>query len=251
MELTKEIETAVSAASVCLLCRNSYLDGKPDENFRSLLNHLRDALFDSNSLATEPDRFRGHYPSVPPEFMGMTGASYHEKARAYAAEVYQRILNLLPFDIPPGSVSRDWEAICRDWPEIILSLAKIPEIDTSRLIDCLRNEATRSERFCKAEQAAVPPPVVPVTGKATVAARMLDLIKTPDTHTWSAREFATKLGCSAPSIVATPAWKQLATARGIAKLERVDESQRKGQGRKIDRHRKPKHDSSYNKGVRD
>ena len=32
-------------------------------------------------------------------------------------------------------------------------------------------------------------------GKATVAARMIDLIKDPATHTWTAEQFRLKVGC--------------------------------------------------------
>ena len=87
-----------------------------------------------------------------------------------------------------------------------------------------------------------------VTVEAKVAALVL---KDPSTHPWSSRKFATKLGCSSTAVFNTEVYQRLKTARGLAKLKRAEESQRKGQGRKADRHRKPKHDSSYNKGTRD
>lgn len=75
--------------------------------------------------------------------------------------------------------------------------------------------------------------------KATVAARMYDLIrKDLSTHTWTAREFATRLECSLGSVAATPAWKELVTAREMKRQHSVKEAQRRNPTGKPDWQRK-------------
>ena len=66
--------------------------------------------------------------------------------------------------------------------------------------------------------------------KATINARMIDLIHDPETHAWSSQKFAVKLGCSKSSIVATAAWKELATAREMARQDRATTTQRRREG---------------------
>jgi len=77
--------------------------------------------------------------------------------------------------------------------------------------------------------------------KATVAARMLDLVKDLATHTWTAEQFRQKLGCNSRStITATPAWKQLAVARESARLRQAEQAYKKGLEVKVDKRRRPK-----------
>jgi hypothetical protein len=86
--------------------------------------------------------------------------------------------------------------------------------------------------------------------KATVAARMIDLVRKPATHTWTAREFATRLSCSPGAVVATAAWKELMVAREMARQKRSAKAYRRNLSRKPDRRRKAKHSSTWDKGVR-
>lgn len=80
--------------------------------------------------------------------------------------------------------------------------------------------------------------------KATVAAQMFDLIRDSATHTWTAEQFRVKVGCNSRStITATPAWKQLAVARGMAALQAEEQAVKRGISRKSDRRRRPKHRS--------
>jgi len=66
-------------------------------------------------------------------------------------------------------------------------------------------------------------------GTATVAARMIDLLRDPRTHTWSARQFADKLGCAKSTVAETAAFRELRTAREMARLQRAAEKQEKHQ----------------------
>jgi hypothetical protein len=77
--------------------------------------------------------------------------------------------------------------------------------------------------------------------KATVAARMIDLIRRdPTTHTWTCRRFALKLNCKPSTVVATAAWKKLAVAREKVRLEREEQAYKKGLALKGDGRRRPK-----------
>ena len=70
-----------------------------------------------------------------------------------------------------------------------------------------------------------------------MAARMIDLIKDPATHTWTAEQFRQKLGCKSRSTVTnTPAWRQLAIAREAARLQRAQLAYDKN----LDKRRRPK-----------
>ncbi len=74
-------------------------------------------------------------------------------------------------------------------------------------------------------------------GKATVAACMIDLIKDPATHNWTAEQFRVKVGCRSRSTVTnTAAWKQLAVARESARLEKAQQVYDKN----LDKRRRPK-----------
>ena len=74
-------------------------------------------------------------------------------------------------------------------------------------------------------------------GKATVAARMIDLVKDSATHTWTAEQFRAKLGCKSRSTVTnTAAWKQLAVARESARLQTAQRAYDKN----LDKRRRPK-----------
>ena len=73
--------------------------------------------------------------------------------------------------------------------------------------------------------------------KATVAARMIDLIKDPATHTWTAEQFRVKVGCKSRSTVTnTAAWKQLAVARESARLQTAQ----RAYDMNLDKRRRPK-----------
>jgi hypothetical protein len=63
--------------------------------------------------------------------------------------------------------------------------------------------------------------------KATVSARMFDLIKDTTTHTWSVRMFAGKLRCSVGAIQKTPAWKELNVAREMVRERRSRKAYRR------------------------
>ena len=77
--------------------------------------------------------------------------------------------------------------------------------------------------------------------KATVAARMIDLIKDPATHTWTAEKFRMKLGCKSRSTITdTPAWKTLVVARESARLQGEERAYKKGLDVKGDKRRLPK-----------
>jgi hypothetical protein len=77
--------------------------------------------------------------------------------------------------------------------------------------------------------------------KATAAARMIDLIKDPATHTWTAEQFRVKLGYrSRSTITNTPAWKQLAVARESARLQQAERAHKRGLDMKVDKRRRPK-----------
>jgi len=64
---------------------------------------------------------------------------------------------------------------------------------------------------------------------ASVNSRMIDLMKNPDTHTWSAQEFATRLNCSKSSVAETEAWKTLKTSREMARQKRAASTQERRQ----------------------
>ena len=58
-----------------------------------------------------------------------------------------------------------------------------------------------------------------------MAARMIDLIKDPATHTWTAEQFRVKVGCKSRSTITnTAAWKQLAVARESARLQKAEQA---------------------------
>ena len=66
--------------------------------------------------------------------------------------------------------------------------------------------------------------------KASVNSRMIDLLRDSTTHTWSSQKFADKLGCSKSSVAETPAWKELRTAREMARQKRAATTQRRREG---------------------
>ncbi len=76
--------------------------------------------------------------------------------------------------------------------------------------------------------------------KATVAARMIDLIKDSTTHVWTCYQFAERLGCRPSTVVATAAWKELAIARELARLQQAEQAHKKGLDVKVDKRRRPK-----------
>jgi hypothetical protein len=83
--------------------------------------------------------------------------------------------------------------------------------------------------------------------KVTAAARMIDLIKDPDTHGWTAERFRVKLGYkSRTTITNTPAWKQLEVARESARLQRAERAYKKGLDVKVDKRRRPKRKTRCN-----
>ena len=70
-----------------------------------------------------------------------------------------------------------------------------------------------------------------------MAARMIDLVKDPATHTWTAEQFRVKLGCKSRSTITnTAAWKQLAVARESARLQTAQRAYDKN----LDKRRRPK-----------
>ena len=100
-------------------------------------------------------------------------------------------------------------------------------------------------RACLAERSLNRRPLQPSVGgkgkKATVAARMIDLIKDHATHTWTAEQFRVKLGCKSRSTVTnTVAWKQLAVARESARLRQAQRAYKSGLDVKTDKRRRPK-----------
>jgi len=82
----------------------------------------------------------------------------------------------------------------------------------------------------------------PVTHrKVTVAARMIDLIRDPITHTWTAEQFRQKVGCKSRSTITdTAAWKELAVARESARLRQAEQAYKKGLDMKPDKRRRSK-----------
>ncbi len=135
--------------------------------------------------------------------------------------------------------------------EASLSGRKIPSKLESHLLEA-QHVVERVDSLAKGQivQAETAKPQIPdeanrrpEVGKgkqATVAARMIDLIKDPTTHTWTCRQFAVKLNCKPPTVVATAAWKQLAVARESARLEQAIKAYKKGLDVKVDKRRLPK-----------
>jgi hypothetical protein len=66
--------------------------------------------------------------------------------------------------------------------------------------------------------------------KASANARMIDLTKDLMTHTWSAKQFAERLGCAMSTVAETAVWKRLRIARESARLERDERKQTRWQG---------------------
>jgi hypothetical protein len=68
--------------------------------------------------------------------------------------------------------------------------------------------------------------------KKNVNGRMMDkILKDPECRGWTAKEWAECLKCSAPSVVTTRAWKELAQFRQEMKAERARDRHGRGAGR--------------------
>jgi hypothetical protein len=107
------------------------------------------------------------------------------------------------------------------------SLPDAPAIDSDRpgCLDTLRQWASQGDATPSPGESKASAPAKPSRGKATVAARMIDLLRDPATHTWSCQKFADKLGCGKATVAETAAWKQLRTAREMARQERDADKQ--------------------------
>jgi hypothetical protein len=129
------------------------------EHVWNLLANLGDFLAAAKiGIETRAAQYRGRYSGGPPEFQGLMGASYHEKAWWYAVEVYRRAFNQTPY-LKPGERPRDWATIRECWPQVATALAEVPTIDASRLQDCIRDESARAIRAAADKmQAATTPP---------------------------------------------------------------------------------------------
>jgi len=55
------------------------------------------------------------------------------------------------------------------------------------------------------------------------------LVRKPDSSAWSARKFATAIGCSKSAVADTDAFKKLQTARELARLDRAEKAQEANQ----------------------
>jgi hypothetical protein len=97
-----------------------------------------------------------------------------------------------------------------------------------------QTEAAAEQGAAPTEPQAAKSPLPESTGrkmKATVNARIIDLLKDPTTHTWSAQQFAEKLGCAKGTVGETPAWKQLHIAREMKRQKRAAKKQEAWQER--------------------
>lgn len=71
----------------------------------------------------------------------------------------------------------------------------------------------------------------PKKGRATVNARMLDMIQNnPDCRGWTARNWARCLKCSPSSVAGTPTWGALKMIREQLKAERAKDRRRRPRG---------------------
>ncbi|NLF09694.1 MAG: hypothetical protein GX594_17190 [Pirellulaceae bacterium] len=102
-----------------------------------------------------------------------------------------------------------------------------PQFDWDAAEVELRKIEAAAETAADQPKAAVAPPVELPTAdmipakKASVEARMYDLIRRDSsTYTWTVREFAEKLECSVGAVAATSVWRELRTAREMARLDR-------------------------------
>lgn len=111
------------------------------------------------------------------------------------------------------------------------SAAEVGSVPWKRLVETIKLWAKSKAEL---QRAGMPGKTEPAgTGKAkraTVAARMIDLVKDIATHEWTARKFAAKLGCSPSSIVKTGAWIALSTKREEARQERSERAYHKNRG---------------------
>ena len=134
----------------------------------------------------------------------------------------------------------------RQWPVVQTYLRdEAPRFDPNRLVANIQDEAAKAAQRLKlpadpggqSEGGNGNGKTLP---RATIAARMIDLIKDPTTHLWTCQQFAEKLGCQPSTVVATAAWKQFAVARESARLQQAEQAYKKGLDVKADKRRRPK-----------
>jgi hypothetical protein len=127
-----------------------------------------------------------------------------------------------------------------EWAAGVLREAAGPKGDNPQDVEVQSAEAPSAGRRKK-------PPRVTVEAKVAAL-----LLKDPLTYRdWTHREFAIKIGCSPTAVYNTQTYKRLATAREMARLTRTEKAYNKNLSKKTDRSRKPMHNSSWDKGIRD
>jgi hypothetical protein len=206
---------------------------------RVSLEALHRDIVASNDLVIRAPEFRGHYATIPDPVGDVSEPSYHELGRALAQHVFQGVCAaaglMYPFE------EWDFHRVLDNLPAVQKYLAnKAPRFDSHRLVANMQDEAAKAAQRLKLP-AGIGGQAEGGTGKsqpkgntATVAARMIDLIRDPATHTWTAEQFRVKLGCKSRSTITnTAAWKQLVTAREMARQQRGAKPR--------DRRRKPMH----------
>ena len=143
-----------------------------------------------------------------------------------AAVEAQRRLDALRDALDPDKYGRD--------PDLLI----VPLADTAWYFRQLAQEIRATTTQPPKDQGEQPQAnSQPKGNTATVAARMIDLIKDPATHTWTAEQFRQKLGCKSRSTITnTAAWKQLVVARESARLQKAEQAYDKN----LDKRRRPK-----------
>lgn len=140
--ITETVCRAVGCASAFVGCR---LDpAKAPKYALGLLETLGEDLAILNSRREHLKEYHGLY-AVPPEFQNLPGASYHDKGWGYAIKVYRRAFNQKPY-CQAGESTRNWATIHKCWTKVVKALHEIPEIDASRLADCIRDESAKAKR---------------------------------------------------------------------------------------------------------
>jgi hypothetical protein len=177
----------------------------------------RDAADRRDQYTGDPSR---EWPEMPRHFYGETAtvaawvtSCYPNLAPAPLLDVYEAVLAWYTDHnasrVPPQAVLTS---------TLHRAVLLINAIEYG--IDIKHRYATEANPPETSGQAVTKPTSAARGGRATVAARMIDLLRDAKTHTWTARKFATKLDCSPSTVVDTPAWKQLRAAREVARQDR-------------------------------
>ena len=181
-------------------------------------------------------------------FQGIVSAAWEAEVREAAARNAEHLdIRCRPKQLDQCYGPEQFDAIMEQWPAVQTCLREAPRLDSSRLVANIQDESDKAAQRLKlrtgiAGQAEggngngngkMPP-------RATIAARMIDLIRDPSTHTWTCQQFAEKLGCKPSTVVATAAWKQLAVARESARLQQAEQAYKRGLDVKADKRRRPK-----------